>query len=143
MTTEEKLELVRQFAVFKNVDDAALGTMLEHAQEFDFPQGHLIAREGNMGTGLFLILIGRVKVMRHGVQVDTSGPGEILGELSVLAQAPRIATLVASEPVVCLGIASWHVDEILKQPGLANSFREVEQGHRHREEQRRADERRH
>ncbi len=140
MTADEKLELLRQFAMFKDVDEASLNTMLDHTQEFEFGQGQLIAREGQVGTGLFIILKGQVNVIRHGAHVATSGPGDIIGELSVLAQAPRIATLVASEPVTCLGIASWQLDEILKRPGLADPIREAEHGHRQAEEQRHANE---
>jgi CRP-like cAMP-binding protein len=138
MTTEEKVQVLRNLPGFQDVDESALAALVGHAQEFQFASGQVIAREGQMGTGMYLILEGRVSVVRRGVQVDTSGPGEFLGELSPLSQTPRIATLMAIEPVVCLGIASWLVDDLLKQPAIADRVRRDEQAHRDAEEQRRA-----
>ena len=116
MTTEEKLALVRQFAVFKDVDEALLKSLVEQALELEFAQGQVLAREGQIGTGMFLILKGSVSVIRHAREVAVSGPGGIIGEMSVLARAPRIASLVAREPVVCLGIASWELDGLRDMP---------------------------
>jgi CRP-like cAMP-binding protein len=138
MTTEEKVQLLRNLPGFQDADESALVALADHAQEFQFASGQLIAREGQMGTGMYLILEGRVGVVRRGVQVDTSGPGEFIGELSPLSQTPRIATLMAIEPVVCLGIASWLLDDLLKQPAIAERVRHDEQAHRHAEQQRRA-----
>jgi CRP-like cAMP-binding protein len=138
MTTEEKVQLLRNLPGFQDADESALVALADHAQEFEFESGQMIAREGQMGTGMYLILEGRVSVVRRGVQVDTSGPGEFVGELSPLSQTPRIATLLASERVVCLGIASWVLDDLLKQPAIAERVRRYEQAHRDAEEQRRA-----
>jgi CRP-like cAMP-binding protein len=133
VTTEETIELLRHFAIFEGVDEASLRSLVEHSQEFEFPQRHVIAREGQLGTGMFLILKGTVNIVRHAVTVDTSGPGEIIGELSLLDRAPRIATLIASDDVVCLGIASWHLDTVLNRPDLAERFKAIEQEHRRAE----------
>jgi CRP-like cAMP-binding protein len=138
MTTDEKVALLRNLPGLKDVDEAILVSLAETAQEFQFAPGQLIAREGQMGTGMYLILEGRINVVQHGVRIDTSGPGEFIGELSPLSQSPRIATLMAVEPVLCLGIASWHLDELMQQPAIAERIREVEQAHRRAEEERRA-----
>jgi CRP-like cAMP-binding protein len=138
VTTEEAVDVLQRFTLFEGVDEGSLRSLVEQAQEFDFPRGHVIAREGQLGTGMFLILKGTVNIVRHGVTVDTSGPGEIVGELSLLDQAPRIASLVASDDVVCLGIASWHVEKILKRPDLAERLHQVEEEHRRAEAARRS-----
>jgi CRP-like cAMP-binding protein len=138
MTTEEKVQLLRNLPGFQNAEESALVALADNAQEFRFTSGQVIAREGQMGTGMYLILEGRIGVVRHGVQVDTSGPGEFIGELSPLSQTPRIATLTAMEPVVCLGVASWLLDDLLKQPAIAERVRRDEQAHREAEAQRRA-----
>ena len=81
MTTEEKLALVRQFPVFKDVDEALLKSLVEQALELEFAQGQVLAREGQIGTGMFLILKGSVSVIRHAREVAVSGPGGIIGEI--------------------------------------------------------------
>jgi CRP-like cAMP-binding protein len=140
MTTEEKIHMLRSLPGFQDADESALVALADNAQEFQFVSGQMIAREGQMGTGMYLILEGRVSIVRRGVQVDVSSPGEFIGELSPLSQTPRIATLLALEPVVCLGIASWLLDDLLKQPAIAERVRRDEQAHRDAEEQRRATE---
>ena len=138
MTIEETVELLRHFALFEDVDEGSLRNFVEHAQEFEFQPGRAIAREGQVGTGMFLILRGTVNIVRHGVEVDTAGPGEILGELSLLDRAPRIATLIARDDVVCLGIAAWHLDTVFNQPELIERLKQVEEKHRRAEAERKS-----
>jgi CRP-like cAMP-binding protein len=138
MSTDQKVELLRKLPGFMDADEAVLVNLVENAQEIQFEPGQMIAREGQIGTGLYLILDGHISVIRRGVHIDTAGPGEFIGELSPLSQTARIATLVAVDPVLCLGIASWLLDDLMTQPAIADRIRQVEQEHRHAEDLRRA-----
>ena len=68
-----------------------------------------------MGTGLFVLTSGRARVVRDGDQIAELGPGDFFGELSVIDQEPRIAQVVAEEPVACLALASWDFEKVLTQ----------------------------
>ena len=65
--------------------------------------GEVLAREGEAGATFGLLLEGRVTVTREGSggdsRLDEVGPGSILGELAVLRNRPRTATLIAVDPV--------------------------------------------
>ena len=83
--------------------------------EVEFPPERPIARQGEVGTGFFLIVRGRVRVVHDGVTIAHLGPGEVFGEISVLDQMPRIASVIAVEPTICLGVASWDFERLLEE----------------------------
>jgi CRP-like cAMP-binding protein len=73
----------------------------------------VIARQGEIGTGFFIVASGGVRVVRDGQELATLGPGEFFGELSVLDGLPRVAQVVTIGPTRCLAIASWDFEKIL------------------------------
>ena len=97
--------------------------------EVDFPADRVIARQGEIGTGFFVIVEGMVRVIRDGNVVARLGPGEFFGELSILDGGPRIAQVAAEEPTRCLALASWDFERVLREePGVALSVLRVVAG---------------
>jgi CRP-like cAMP-binding protein len=69
---------------------------------------------------MFIVVDGRVRVVRDGQVVTRLGPGEFFGELSVLDGAPRNATVTAEVPTTCLAIATWDAERVMREePGVA------------------------
>ncbi len=84
-----------------------------------YPAGRWIVRQGEAGTGFFLLLRGRARVVRDDEVIAELGPGDFFGELSLLDQQPRIAHVVTSDATDYLAIASWDFDALLaSQPSL-------------------------
>jgi CRP-like cAMP-binding protein len=117
-----------------------MGAIAAVAVEVEFPADHVIARQGEIGTGFFVIVSGGARVVRDGEAVATLGPGDFFGELSVLDGLPRIAQVVADGPTTCLALASWDFEALLlEEPrvslallrGLAGRLREVTEAQRH------------
>jgi CRP-like cAMP-binding protein len=80
----------------------------------------VIARQGEIGTGFFVVVAGSVRVVRDGTLLATLGPGEFFGELSVLDGRPRNAMVAAETPTTCLALASWDFEAVLlANPSLA------------------------
>ena len=80
----------------------------------------MIARQGEIGTGFFVVVSGAVRVVRDGEVLAQLGPGDFFGELSVLDGRPRIAQVVSSEPTTCLALASWDFEAVVgEQPSVA------------------------
>lgn len=140
LTHDRRAELLAGCPLFKGIDPDGLASLAERATSVDFPAGHVIARQGEIGTGFFVIVDGRVRIVRDGIVVARLEPGEFFGELSVLDRMPRNATVAAEVPTSCLALASWDFEKILlEQPaltlailrGVAARLREVTESTRH------------
>ena len=140
LTHDRRSELLAACPLFKGIDAQGLAALAEMATPVEFPAGHVIARQGDIGTGFFVIIQGAVRVVRDGEAVARLGPGEFFGELSVLDRLPRNATVSAEVATTCLALASWDFDQVLlDQPaltlailrGVAARLREVTESARH------------
>jgi CRP-like cAMP-binding protein len=120
LTHDRRAELLGACRLFEGLGSDDLAAIATRAVEIDFGPRDVIARQGEIGTGFFVVAEGRVRVIRDGDTVAELGPGEFFGELSVIDGAPRNAQVVAVEPTRCLGIASWDFEAILtEQPRVA------------------------
>ena len=95
-----------------------------------FPRGAVIVRQGDLGASMFVLVDGKVTVtvhLRAGEQrVATLGPGNIVGEMSLLTGARRSATVTATRPVSALEIAKPALEELLTgSPELIERFAET------------------
>lgn len=77
----------------------------DHATWMEMPAGTVLTREGRAGSEFMIVLEGSVEIRVAGVQVATRGPGEVLGEISLLEACTRTATAVATTPVT-VGVLS-------------------------------------
>ena len=140
LSRERKIELLGAMPLFEGLDADDLGGVADRTVEVDYGQGGVIVREGEIGTGFFVIVSGQVRVVRDGETVSTLGPGEFFGELSVLDHRPRNAQVAAVGPTTCLALASWDLEGVITdQPRvalsmlrvLATRLRDVTDAHRH------------
>jgi CRP-like cAMP-binding protein len=140
LTREEKIDMLGSMPLFQGVDPEDLGGIADRTVEVDYAAGGVIVREGEIGTGFFVIVSGSVRVVRDGETVSSLGRGEFFGELSVLDRRPRIAQVVADEPTTCLALASWDLEAVIaEQPRvalamlrvLAERLRDLSDAHRH------------
>ncbi|KRT77351.1 MAG: hypothetical protein XU14_C0014G0003 [Armatimonadetes bacterium CSP1-3] len=115
LTKKEKIAWLRTVPLFKEVSPRSLALIADKVTVIEYPAGRYIVRQGQVGTGCYLIIRGRVRVERSGEALSRLGPGDFFGELSVLDQLPRIAHVVTEEPTVCLGLASWDFTKLLEQ----------------------------
>jgi CRP-like cAMP-binding protein len=129
LPASRRATLIAGCRLFAGLEPAALAALAAAAVEVDVAAGRTIAREGEIGTGLYVIETGAVHVVRNGVNVAHLGPGDYFGELSVLDGAPRIAAVVADAPTTCLAVATWDLEKVLRdEPGAALSVLRVVAG---------------
>ncbi len=135
-----RIELLGRCALFVGVDDAGLRVLGSRASEVDFPANHVIARQGDIGSGLFVVAEGHVRVVRDGRELARLGPGDFFGELSVLDRMPRTASVIADGPTRCLALAAWDFEAAVHESpgvamailrGLAARLRELTESDRH------------
>lgn len=96
------------------------------AQENAFDAGQLIITQGTPGQAFYLVLSGRVEILRDGRSLGAYGPGDFFGEMSLLDNAPRSATIRAIEDTRCLMLSSWDFKSVLEEhPSIAVKLLEV------------------
>jgi CRP/FNR family cyclic AMP-dependent transcriptional regulator len=123
---DRRTELLRGCRLFVGLDADGLAAVSRVALEVEFPSERVIVRQGEIGTGFFVVEEGRVRVVRDGITLTHLGPGEFFGELSLLDGGPRVAQVVAEQPTRCLAIASWDFEQVLRNtPGVALSVLRV------------------
>jgi CRP-like cAMP-binding protein len=136
----ERERLLAGCPLFLGLPPDGVATLAKRATEVDFPAGHVIARQGEIGTGLFIIVSGSVKVVRSGEDLAHLKAGDFFGELSVLDRMPRTASVTTQEPTRCLALASWDFDAAVTESpaialailrGLALRLRERTEADRH------------
>jgi CRP-like cAMP-binding protein len=120
LTEDRRTALLGGCPLFAGVIPADLAAIGERAIEVDFPADHVIARQGEIGTGLFVIIDGAVRVVRDGDELARLGAGDFFGEMSVIDGLPRVAMVVTTEPTRCLALASWEFEQlVLDHPTIA------------------------
>ena len=140
LSRERTIELLAETRLFSAVDPAGLERIADRVTELEVAADRVIARQGEIGTGFFMIVSGLVRVVRDGETLAELGPGTFFGELSVLDGQPRNAQVVSIGPTVCLALASWDFEAVVReQPEvalgvlreLAGRLRESTDAHRH------------
>jgi CRP/FNR family cyclic AMP-dependent transcriptional regulator len=120
LTQDRRIELLGACPLFGGVDAGDLAAISERALEVAFPADHVIARQGEIGTGFFVIVEGAVRVVRDGQELARLGPGDFFGEMSVIDGLPRVAQVVATADTRCLALATWEFERlILDHPTIA------------------------
>ena len=88
-----------------------------------FAAGEAIVREGEVGVGAFMIRSGKVEVVKGSGEdaehLNTLGPGAVFGEIALLTDLPRTASVWATEPTELVGLTAWNFRaELQKSPEL-------------------------
>jgi CRP/FNR family transcriptional regulator, cyclic AMP receptor protein len=120
LAAPDREALIAACPLFRGLDADGMAAVAKAAVEVEFPAERTIARQGEIGTGLFILAGGSVRVVRDGEIIARLGPGEFFGELSVLDGGPRNASVITDAPTTCLALATWDAERVLReQPGVA------------------------
>ena len=117
MSTEDLLASV---SLFQKLEKRQIRQLARLVREQEFPAGHKIVEEGHEGLGLYIIADGEAEVLRGSTVIDHLGPGKFFGEMSLLDDMPRTATVRAMTPVRCLSLTKWEfLGELSVHPQMA------------------------
>ena len=116
---DPKLELLRRVPLLAGLGSRELEEVGRLADEIDLPAGRELTQEGKSGSEFFLIVDGSVRVERGGHVLREMGPGEFLGEISLIDDGPRTATATTATPVRLFVIAHRQFHSLLDRfPGI-------------------------
>ncbi len=105
-------DVLRQVWLFSGLDEQQLDAVSSLTFQKRFGPGELIVEEGRTGNGMYAIISGNVEAVKAlGTEqeriVNRLGTGEVFGEMALLGEWPRTATVRAIDEVECLGIDRW------------------------------------
>lgn len=95
------------------------------ADECLLPAGHVLMWEGDRGAEAFVILEGTAEVAVAGEVVAVVGRGHTVGEMALIDNRPRSATVVARSPMRVLVVGRRHLGALVGQPGVARGLLEI------------------
>jgi CRP-like cAMP-binding protein len=110
-------ELLSKIDLFADLDRGELRDVAGGTKEYSFAAGREIVTEGQSGVGFFVISSGTATVSVGGATVRTLGPGDYFGEVALIADAPRTASVTAESDVKAYGISSWAFRPIVENNG--------------------------
>jgi CRP-like cAMP-binding protein len=97
-------DLLRLVPLFRGLTDRSFEAVADLASEKRYEAGDVLVRQGEPGHEFLIIVSGRALVERDGKRVRELGPGDFLGEISLVDGSPRTATVTALDPIEALGI---------------------------------------
>ena len=101
---KQHLESLRNVALFSACSNKELDKVAKATDEITMTEGTMIMDQGQMGREAFVVVDGDVVVRRNGRKVATLGPGNVVGEMSLLDKGPRTATVLCETDCTLLVI---------------------------------------
>ena len=112
------IDFLKRVSMFEDLDQRSLEAIANAAIEQRYEPGQEIVRQGDTGVGAFIIRSGKVEVVQDRSGKETKlaelHSGDVFGEMALLDEFPRSATVRAVEPTTALGIQRWHFKGILE-----------------------------
>jgi CRP/FNR family cyclic AMP-dependent transcriptional regulator len=98
-TQDTKVKSLRQAPLFEGLSKKELTELARRSEDMELDAGTVLCREGEVGQEFFVILEGEVDVKRRGKKLGTRGPGDFIGEIALLEDIERTATVTAKTPL--------------------------------------------
>jgi CRP/FNR family cyclic AMP-dependent transcriptional regulator len=128
------VDLLQRVPLFSDLDRKELGRIAASMKERNFSAGETVTAEGSSGVGFFLIESGEAKVTIGGEERRRLGAGDYFGEVALLNESARTATITAESDLKCYGLTSWEFRPLVETHGsiawkLLQAMSKTYQGH--------------
>jgi CRP-like cAMP-binding protein len=99
---DEKVRIISRIPLFEACSQAELARIATITTQLDVPDGEVLIREGETGDLFFVLVKGSAEVRKGRRRIATLGAGDFAGEIALLTDAPRTATVTTTSPVTAL-----------------------------------------
>jgi len=100
-------DMLKKVPLFSGLDDKELQAIASSMRERKFRAGDTVTQEGAGGVGFFVVGSGEADVNVGGETKGSVGPGDYFGEIALINESPRTATLTARTDMICYGMTPW------------------------------------
>jgi len=114
LSKNSKAAAMGRVPLFSRCSKGELARIAQLADEVDLPAGKTLMKEGARGNEFFVLLEGEAEVQRHGQRISTMRGGDFFGEIALLTDHPRTATVTTSSPVHALVITDRAFRELMR-----------------------------
>jgi len=110
-------DLLQRVPIFSDLDRKERDRIAQSMKERTFQAGESVTTEGQSGVGFFIIESGEAKVTVGGQERRRLGPGDYFGEVALLNESARTATITAESDLKCYGLTSWEFRPLVETHG--------------------------
>jgi CRP-like cAMP-binding protein len=114
---EGAVDLLQRVPLFSDLDRKELERISASMKERTFAAGDTVTAEGSSGVGFFVIESGNATVTIGGEERRRLGPGDYFGEVALLNESARTATITADSDLKCYGLTSWEFRPLVETHG--------------------------
>jgi CRP/FNR family cyclic AMP-dependent transcriptional regulator len=115
-----KVDMIKSVPLFERSSKKTLKEVAGIADEIDLPEGKVLTRQGRTGYEFFVLIEGTVEVTRDAKRIRTLGPGDFFGEIALVSNVPRTATVTTTSPVRALVISAQNFRSLVaRSPEVA------------------------
>ena len=109
-----KIELLKRVPLFERCSKRELAEIASLADELDLPAARDLTREGASGREFLILVDGQADVVKNGRRVNDLGPGDFIGEISLITGEPRTATVRTRGPARILVVTAAGFRQLMK-----------------------------
>ena len=130
------VEVLKRVPLFADLDPRELQQVARLFKERRFPRGETVMKEGLGGAAFFVIESGEATVSVGGSERTTLKAGDYFGEIALIDEGARTATVMAATDLACYGLTLWEFSPLVRENGeigwkllqaLAARYRDVTQ----------------
>jgi CRP-like cAMP-binding protein len=115
--SKEAVPLLKRVPLFQGLEERELQRIADSMKDRTFQAGDQVTTEGQGGIGFFVISDGEAKVTIGGEERRRLGAGDYFGEVALLTDSPRTATITAETDLHCYGMTSWDFKPLVESHG--------------------------
>ncbi|MBA2297245.1 MAG: cyclic nucleotide-binding domain-containing protein [Actinobacteria bacterium] len=112
---DAKIEVLRRTPLFSGCSKGELAAIAAIADEVEISEGKAFIREGERGREFFAVIEGTVEVRKKGRRMKIKGGNEVFGEIALVSNAPRNATVTAASPVSAFVITDRAFEGLMRR----------------------------